>query len=254
MPGTAGFVSKWYLVLGALEAGSWWLAFLPVASSLIAVVYVWRVLEVAWFREPVRQVAGCATRRSPAAAGRSAARRGLYFGLDTDAARSASRRAPPRPCSGAAMSAQCVDPGGRSRLPLVGRAAASPLSRRAPNLREAVTLPRRWRCSPSCATLTRAVLGGARPAHPLIDLLPGPRLAFEVEPLGHAVRARRLLAVDRQLDLLDRLHARQQRAAPDALLRLLRRRLGSTIGIAFANNLFTLFLFYEVLTLSPIRW
>ncbi|MGZ8154540.1 MAG: monovalent cation/H+ antiporter subunit D family protein, partial [Burkholderiales bacterium] len=32
VPGTAGFVSKWYLVLAALEQGAWWLATLIVAS------------------------------------------------------------------------------------------------------------------------------------------------------------------------------------------------------------------------------
>jgi multicomponent Na+:H+ antiporter subunit D len=51
-PGTAGFVSKWYLALGALDSGSWLLVFLIVASSLISVVYVGRVMEVVWFREP----------------------------------------------------------------------------------------------------------------------------------------------------------------------------------------------------------
>lgn len=52
VPGTAGFISKWYLILAALDKGWWWLAFLIVASSMIAVVYVGRVVEVAWFREP----------------------------------------------------------------------------------------------------------------------------------------------------------------------------------------------------------
>lgn len=52
IPGTAGFVSKWYLILGAFDKGRWWLAFLIVASSMIAVVYVGRVIEAAWFREP----------------------------------------------------------------------------------------------------------------------------------------------------------------------------------------------------------
>ena len=52
VPGTAGFVSKWYLARGALDQGMWPLVFLIVASSLIAVVYVGRVVEVAWFREP----------------------------------------------------------------------------------------------------------------------------------------------------------------------------------------------------------
>lgn len=53
VPGTAGFVSKWYLVLAAVEAGQWWLVFLIVGSSLLAVVYVGRVVEAAYFR-PLR--------------------------------------------------------------------------------------------------------------------------------------------------------------------------------------------------------
>jgi multicomponent Na+:H+ antiporter subunit D len=52
IPGTAGFVSKWYLVLAALEQGQWWLAFMIVLSSLLAVAYVWRVVEAMYFREP----------------------------------------------------------------------------------------------------------------------------------------------------------------------------------------------------------
>ncbi len=52
VPGTAGFVSKWYLVLAALEKGWLPVAFLIVASSLLAVVYVWRVVEMAYFQAP----------------------------------------------------------------------------------------------------------------------------------------------------------------------------------------------------------
>ena len=51
-PGTVGFISKWYLAVGALEKGWWPLVFLIVASSLLAMVYIGRVVEVAWFREP----------------------------------------------------------------------------------------------------------------------------------------------------------------------------------------------------------
>ena len=50
-PLTAGFVSKWYLVLAALEKGWWPVAGLIVLTSLMAVVYIWKVVEVAWFRE-----------------------------------------------------------------------------------------------------------------------------------------------------------------------------------------------------------
>jgi multicomponent Na+:H+ antiporter subunit D len=56
-PGTAGFISKWYLALGALDKGWWPLVFLIVGSSLIALVYVGRVLEMAWLREPAPGVA-----------------------------------------------------------------------------------------------------------------------------------------------------------------------------------------------------
>jgi multicomponent Na+:H+ antiporter subunit D len=49
-PGTAGFISKWYLAVGALQQGGWALVLLILASSLIAVIYVGRVVEVIWFR------------------------------------------------------------------------------------------------------------------------------------------------------------------------------------------------------------
>jgi len=49
-PGTAGFISKWYLAVGALDKGWWPQVFLIVASSLISVVYIGRVVEAAYFR------------------------------------------------------------------------------------------------------------------------------------------------------------------------------------------------------------
>lgn len=52
VPGTAGFVSKWYLILAALEQGRFWLVGAIVASSLLAIVYVWRFVEAAYFRVP----------------------------------------------------------------------------------------------------------------------------------------------------------------------------------------------------------
>jgi multicomponent Na+:H+ antiporter subunit D len=52
IPGTVGFVSKWLLVDAALERGSWWLAVLVLLSSLLALAYVWRVVEIAYFRKP----------------------------------------------------------------------------------------------------------------------------------------------------------------------------------------------------------
>ncbi|MEM8878535.1 MAG: monovalent cation/H+ antiporter subunit D family protein [Pseudomonadota bacterium] len=61
VPGTVGFISKYYLVLATFEKGWWWLAFLIVLSSLIAVLYVGRVVEAAWFKTPsveMRQIGG----------------------------------------------------------------------------------------------------------------------------------------------------------------------------------------------------
>jgi multicomponent Na+:H+ antiporter subunit D len=57
VPGTAGFVSKWYLILAAIEQGQWWLVFLIVASSLLALAYVWRFVEAAYFRAPRQDIA-----------------------------------------------------------------------------------------------------------------------------------------------------------------------------------------------------
>lgn len=50
VPATAGFTTKWYLVVGALEHGYWWLAAIIVGSSLIALAYVWRFVEAAYFQ------------------------------------------------------------------------------------------------------------------------------------------------------------------------------------------------------------
>ncbi len=52
VPLTVGFVSKWYLAMGALEAGRWY--FIPVilVSSLLTAMYFWRIIEWGYFHEP----------------------------------------------------------------------------------------------------------------------------------------------------------------------------------------------------------
>lgn len=50
VPGTAGFVSKWYLIVAAMERGRFWLVGAILLSSLLAIAYVWRFVEVAYFR------------------------------------------------------------------------------------------------------------------------------------------------------------------------------------------------------------
>ena len=51
IPGTVGFVSKWYLVLATIESGLWPVAVLVVASSLLAVIYIWKIIEAAYLED-----------------------------------------------------------------------------------------------------------------------------------------------------------------------------------------------------------
>ena len=51
-PLTSGFISKWYLVLGAIESGLWWVVFVVLVGSLLALVYIWRILEAIYFQAP----------------------------------------------------------------------------------------------------------------------------------------------------------------------------------------------------------
>ena len=52
VPLTAGFVSKWYLLRAALVDGMWPVAVVILVSSLLAAVYMWRVLNAAFFTQP----------------------------------------------------------------------------------------------------------------------------------------------------------------------------------------------------------
>lgn len=51
IPGTAGFISKWYFVLAAFEQQSWWIAIVIILGSLLSVVYMWKILEVLFYRQ-----------------------------------------------------------------------------------------------------------------------------------------------------------------------------------------------------------
>jgi multicomponent Na+:H+ antiporter subunit D len=52
LPLTSGFISKWYLVNAALADSYWPLAVLILVSSLLALIYIWRVVEAAYFHPP----------------------------------------------------------------------------------------------------------------------------------------------------------------------------------------------------------
>jgi multicomponent Na+:H+ antiporter subunit D len=50
VPPTAGFFSKLYLILGAIEAGQWVFIAVILISSLLNAVYFFRVIELAFFK------------------------------------------------------------------------------------------------------------------------------------------------------------------------------------------------------------
>jgi len=53
VPLTAGFISKWYLILALIESEHWVVIGVVVFSSVLAAVYLGRIIEILWFREPV---------------------------------------------------------------------------------------------------------------------------------------------------------------------------------------------------------
>lgn len=52
VPGSAGFISKWYLLRAALERDAWILVVVIVVGSLLTVLYAGRIVEAAWLRKP----------------------------------------------------------------------------------------------------------------------------------------------------------------------------------------------------------
>lgn len=51
IPPTVGFVSKWYLALGGIEAGNWWVLSILAFSSLLNGYYFLPIISAAWFKE-----------------------------------------------------------------------------------------------------------------------------------------------------------------------------------------------------------
>ncbi len=59
VPPTAGFVGKWYIALGALQAGRPFFALVVIFGSLLAAIYYVRIINAFYFREPENEaVAG----------------------------------------------------------------------------------------------------------------------------------------------------------------------------------------------------
>ena len=133
-------------------------------------------------------------------------------------------------------------------VPVVGAAGIGLASRR-PNLREGITFATASVLLLSVLALWPAVRAGGRPEVVLAQIAPGLSLALEAEPLGllFAVVASFLWLVTSLYSVgYMRAHGERHQTRFYACFSL---ALGATMGVALAANVFTLFVFYEVLTL-----
>ena len=134
-------------------------------------------------------------------------------------------------------------------IPFLG-ALAIPLAHRAPNVRETITLVTAGALFGTVVLLLRAFLDGARPATAGLEVVPGLEIAFTLEPLGMV-----FACVASTLWVLNSIYSigymrGNNEPRQTSFYVCFAVALSATMGIAFAGNLFTLFLFYEMLTLS----
>ena len=134
-------------------------------------------------------------------------------------------------------------------LPLVGAALTAVLGRR-PNLREAGTLTIGVGTFLVVVSLLPSVLDGGRPSVQWFEVLPGLAIAFRVEPLGmlFALIASGLWIVT-SLYSIGYMRAHDEEHQTRYYMAFAISIFGA-LGVALAQNMFTLFVFYEVLTLS----
>lgn len=87
-PLTSGFISKWYLLQATWHQGLWWAVAVVALGGLLALIYVWRLVELIWFSDPEEgDPAATDIREAPLSmliptwllAGST-----IYFGLDAD--------------------------------------------------------------------------------------------------------------------------------------------------------------------------
>ena len=134
-------------------------------------------------------------------------------------------------------------------IPLAGALLVVALGRW-PNAREAATLLTGTVLFGFAAWLAPRVLDGARPAQTLVEVLPGLSITLALEPLGmlFALVASGLWIVTSLYSIgYMRGHGEGHQTRFYACFAL---SIFGAMGVALAGNMFTLFLFYEVLTLS----
>lgn len=134
-------------------------------------------------------------------------------------------------------------------VPLAGAALVA-LGSRWPNLREAAMLATALALFAAVASFAPAVFAGARPSVELYEVLPGLALAFEIEPLGMLFASiATFLWIPTSVYTIGYMRAHRERNQTRFYIWFTLALCGA-VGVAFAANLFTLFLFYELLTIS----
>ncbi|MBN97926.1 MAG: cation:proton antiporter [Gemmatimonadetes bacterium] len=134
-------------------------------------------------------------------------------------------------------------------LPLLGVPLIALLGSR-PNVRETVTLTTGGMLFLVVLSLAAEVFAGARPEIHLIEILPGLTLGFKIEPLGmlFALIASGLWIITSIYSIgYMRGHHEEQQTRFYVFFAV---AIAAVMGAAFASNMLTLFIFYEVLTLS----
>ena len=134
-------------------------------------------------------------------------------------------------------------------LPLVGALGVAACDRW-PNLREAVTLATAASTFGVVLQLLPEVLAGARPGLELVAPFPGVRIAFEVEPLGmlYGLVASGLWIITSLYSIgYMRGHGEANHTRFYTCFAV---AISAALGVAFSANLLTLFMSYEILTLS----
>ena len=135
-------------------------------------------------------------------------------------------------------------------IPLIGAAGIALAGRINNNLREAATLLTAFTLCGVVWSLVPGLLDGERPGISLLEVVPGLQIAFKIEPLGML-----FAALASSLWIINSIYSigymrGNNESNQTRFYVFFAIAISAVLGIAFAGNLFTLFLFYELLTLS----
>ncbi|GGP50699.1 cation:proton antiporter [Shewanella algicola] len=135
-------------------------------------------------------------------------------------------------------------------LPLVGALAIALAGRIGPNIREAATAITSVSLIWVVWGLISTLMEGKRPSIEVSEVMPGLSIAFTVEPLGmlFAALASGLWLIN-SIYSVGYMRGNKEKNQTRFFV-CFALALSATVGVAFAGNLFTLFLCYELLTLS----